>query len=169
MLKNLYSKFCRKTLGFLKYSPFNISMRIRYILYKSLMKSIGRNCNILDSVHISHPEKISLGKRVSIHQFCYLDSQGSIEIGNDVAIGNHVKLLTSDHVFKNKNILIKDQGIEIDKIIIEDNVWIGAGVTVLKGVKIGENSVIGAQSLVNDNIPPNTVAVGIPCKVIKER
>ena len=133
------------------------------------MKGIGEKCNILESVVISHPDKVKLGKRVSIHQFCYLDAIGEIEIGNDVAIANHVKLLTSDHIFKNNNVPIKDQGIEIDKITIKDNVWIGAGVTILKGVVIGENSIIGAQSLVNKNVPPNVIAAGVPCKVIKER
>ena len=114
-------------------------------------------------------DRVSLGKRVSIHQFCYLDGQGEIEIGNDVAIANHVKILTSDHVFKNNDVAIKDQGIEIDKITIKDNVWIGAGATILKGVVIGENSIIGAQSLVNKNIPPNVIAAGVRCKVVKER
>ena len=133
------------------------------------MKGIGEKCNILESVVISNPDKVSLGKRVSIHQFCYLDGQGEIEIGNDVAIANHVKILTGDHVFKNNDVAIKDQGIEIDKITIKDNVWIGAGATILKGVVIGENSIIGAQSLVNKNIPPNVIAAGVPCKVVKER
>ena len=169
MVANFYLKILRKIILIIRYSPFNISIKLRYILYKSLMKSIGEKCNILESVVISNPDKVSLGKRVSIHQFCYLDGQGEIEIGNDVAIANHVKILTSDHVFKNNDVAIKDQGIEIDKITIKDNVWIGAGVTILKGVVIGENSIIGAQSLVNKNIPPNVIAAGVPCKVVKER
>ena len=169
MVANFYLKILRKIILIIRYSPFNISIKLRYILYKSLMKGIGEKCNILESVVISNPDKVSLGKRVSIHQFCYLDGQGEIEIGNDVAIANHVKILTSDHVFKNNDVAIKDQGIEIDKITIKDNVWIGAGVTILKGVVIGENSIIGAQSLVNKNIPPNVIAAGVPCKVVKER
>ena len=169
MVANFYLKILRKIILIIRYSPFNISIKLRYILYKSLMKGIGEKCNILESVVISHPDKVSLGKRVSIHQFCYLDGQGEIEIGNDVAIANHVKILTSDHVFKNNDVAIKDQGIEIDKITIKDNVWIGAGATILKGVVIGENSIIGAQSLVNKNIPPNVIAAGVPCKVVKER
>ncbi len=169
MIANFYLKILRKIILIIRYSPFNISIKLRYILYKSLMKGIGEKCNILESVVISHPDKVSLGKRVSIHQFCYLDGQGEIEIGNDVAIANHVKILTSDHVFKNNDVSIKDQGIEIDKITIKDNVWIGAGATILKGVVIGENSIIGAQSLVNKNVPPNVIAAGVPCKVVKER
>ncbi len=169
MIVNFYLKILRKIILILRYSPFNFSIKLRYFLYKSIMKGIGEKCNILESVVISHPDKVKLGKRVSIHQFCYLDAIGEIEIGNDVAIANHVKLLTSDHIFKNNNVPIKDQGIEIDKITIKDNVWIGAGVTILKGVVIGENSIIGAQSLVNKNVPPNVIAAGVPCKVIKER
>tara|TARA_B100002052_G_C15563896_1_gene454759 strand:+ start:95 stop:610 length:516 start_codon:yes stop_codon:yes gene_type:complete len=169
MLLNLYLKILRKIILLLRNSPFNLSIKLRYSVYKYLMKSIGKQCNILDCVVINQPEKVSLGERVSIHQFCYFDSQGDIEIGNNVAIGNHVKLLTSDHIFNNKKDLIKDQGVETKKIIIKDNVWIGAGVTILKGVVVGENSIIGAQSLVNKNVPPNVIAAGVPCKVIKER
>ena len=119
MVANFYLKILRKIILIIRYSPFNISIKLRYILYKSLMKGIGEKCNILESVVISNPDKVSLGKRVSIHQFCYLDGQGEIEIGNDVAIANHVKILTSDHVFKNNDVAIKDQGIEIDKITFD--------------------------------------------------
>tara|TARA_A100001011_G_scaffold400442_1_gene515026 strand:- start:4795 stop:5235 length:441 start_codon:yes stop_codon:yes gene_type:complete len=144
-------------------------MKLRGLLYRRLFKNNPINLNILESVIINNPENISLGERVSIHQFTYFDAQGEIEIGNNVAIGNHVKLITSDHVFDKSDVPIKDQGIETNKITIKDNVWIGAGATILKGVVIGENSIIGAQSLVNKNIPPNVIAVGVPCKVIKER
>ena len=168
-MKKITRKIFYKIILLIRYLPFNFTMKLRCILYRRLFKNNPISFNILESVIINNPENISLGERVSIHQFSYFDAQGEIVIGNNVAIGNHVKLITSDHVFDKNDVPIKDQGIETDKITIKDNVWIGAGTTILKGVVIGENSVIGAQSLVNKNIPPNVIAVGDPCKVVKER
>lgn len=168
-MKNIFLKTIRKLILFFRYSPYNISVKIRYILYKFLMIKIGHRCNILDSVYISNPENISLGNRVSIHQFCYFDALNEIEIGNDVAIGSHVKIITSEHIFSDNDILIKDQGIKSEKITINDNVWLGTGVTILKGITIGKNSIIGAQSLVNKDIPADVIAAGVPCKIIRKR
>jgi len=168
-MKKYFLKIVRKLILYIRYSPYNISIKLRSKLYKYLMKNIGEQCNILDSVVISNPENVSLGNRVSIHQFCFFDANNEIEIGNDVAIGTHVKIITSEHIFSDNKKKIKDQGITSKKISISDNVWLGTNVTILKGVKIGENTIIGAQSLVNKDIPPNVVAAGIPCKVIKQR
>lgn len=165
----LLKKIFRKILILLRYIPFNFAISLRYFFFKYLFKKSGKKFNILDSVIINFPENISLGDRVSIHQFSILDATAEIEISDNVAIGSHVALITSSHNFHDKNKNIKDQGISSKKIIIDENVWLGCRVTILKGVRIGKNSIIGANSLVNKDIPENVIAAGIPCKVIKER
>lgn len=91
---------------------------------------------------------------------------GKVEVGDNVMIGPNVQLLTACHPL---DVDERNAHIEFTKpIIIRDNVWIGGGVTVLPGVTIGQNSVIGAGSVVTKDIPDNVVAAGNPCKVIKE-
>ena len=74
---------------------------------------------------------------------------------------------TSSHNFNNKEIYIQDQGHTSGNITIEDNCWIAANVTILNNVRIGNGSVIGAGAVVTKNIPKNSIAVGVPAKVIK--
>jgi len=168
-MNNILKKIIRKLVLFVRYNPYNYSIKIRNYLYKYLFKSSGNSFNILDGVVINFPENISIGNNVSIHQFCYFDSQDDIIIGSNVSIGNSVKFITSSHNFLDKDNLIKNQGVSTKSIIIEDNVWIGCGVTILQGVKISKNSIIGANSLVNKDIPEDRIAAGVPCKVIGER
>ena len=92
-----------------------------------------------------------------------LDARGGITIGNNVSISHCVKIVSGSHNYNSRHF-----DYEAAEIFIEDNVWIGGGVIILPGVTIGKNSVIGAGSVVNKSIPPNSLAVGNPCKVIRK-
>lgn len=100
----------------------------------------------------------------SNHNLTILDA-AKVKFGNNVFIGPNCGFYTSGHPidFKTRN-----RGIEYAKTItVGDNVWIGGNVTVLPGVNIGSNVVIGAGSVVNKDIPSNVVAVGNPCKIVR--
>ena len=86
-------------------------------------------------------------------------------IGNDVRIGSHCVIMSSTHRFASTTLTIREQGIEAQATEIEDGVWLGAGCTVLGGVKIGYNSIIGAGAVVTRDVPSNSIATGIPAKV----
>lgn len=94
--------------------------------------------------------------------------QGQVKIGNGVRIAAHCMMIAGNHRFAPEK-PIHEQGIEPANIIIEDDVWIGGSVNIVAGVTIGRGSVIGAGSVVTKNIPPMSVAVGAPAKVIKQR
>lgn len=95
-------------------------------------------------------------------------SQISINIGSNVLIGSNVVICDTDlHPTKIENRRFSNQNIKSKPIKIEDNVWIGMNSTILKGVTIGENSVVGAGSVVVTSIPENCIAGGNPAKVIK--
>lgn len=109
-----------------------------------------------------------------------LNKDANIEIGDNcgfsgtvIASAIHIKL--GNNVRCGSNTLITDTDWHTDdlrtgkdkEVIIDDNVWLGYGVKVLKGVHIGENSLVGANSVVTKDIPANVIAVGNPCKVIK--
>lgn len=112
---------------------------------------------------------IKIGDNCTVNSFCHLSGNGGIEIGDNVRIATQCVLISANHIFSNPNIPIRLQGEEREKIIVEDDVWLGAGVKVLKGVKIGVGSVIGAGAVVTKDVPPYSIAVGVPCKVIGSR
>ncbi|HYW18453.1 MAG TPA: acyltransferase [Nodularia sp. (in: cyanobacteria)] len=94
---------------------------------------------------------------------------GNIKIGKHCMIASHTGIYANNHKFADPTKPIRDQGVTRKGIVIEDDCWLGHGVTVLDGVTIGKGSVIGAGSVVNKNIPPYSVAVGVPVRVIKSR
>jgi acetyltransferase-like isoleucine patch superfamily enzyme len=94
---------------------------------------------------------------------------GGIKIGNNVLIGQSVNIHSESHVFKDASKLINNQGISYRGVVIEDDVWIGSKATILDGVVIGAGVVVGAGAVVTMSIPPCSIAVGVPAKVIGKR
>jgi len=156
-------------LSMFRYARSRIGIACRYILIKSLVQSCGDNVAVFESVFLLDIQHLRLGSNVSIHPLCYIDAQGGITIGNDVSIAHNVSLLSFEHDFSDASRKIKDAPCLPQKIIIEDNVWIGAGVRILGGVRIGTGSVIGAGAVVTRDIPAMSVAMGVPAQVIKSR
>lgn len=150
-----------------------IGWGLRYFFYSKLLKEIGTSVIIKPSVYLHCPKNISIGRNVDINEFCVLYSidhkDGYIKIGNDVMIANSTLIVTSDHIFNDKGKPIWKSGHEYAPVIIEDDVWIGMGVRIVKGVTIGKGSIIGAGAVVTKDIPPYSIAVGVPAKVIKKR
>ncbi|MTJ10180.1 MULTISPECIES: DapH/DapD/GlmU-related protein [unclassified Anabaena] len=112
---------------------------------------------------------IHIGENTFIAPNVCIAGPGDIHIGKHCMIASHSGLYANNHIFSNPLLPIKDQGITRQGITIEDDCWLGHGVTVLDGVTIGKGSVIGAGAVVNRDIPPYSIAVGIPAKVIKSR
>ena len=94
---------------------------------------------------------------------------GGITIGNDVLIGQCVNIHSENHNFDQPGLLIREQGISFEGVVVEDDVWIGSKATVVDGVTIGRGAVIGAGAVVTKSVPPYSVAVGVPAKVIGKR
>ena len=124
---------------------------------------------MLESVWLPWVEYLRLGKNVSIHPLCYIDAQGGISIGNNVSIAHNVSILSFDHDYSDTSKPIKDAPLTLKEIVIENDVWIGAAARILGGVRIGTGSVIGAGAVVTKDIPPMSIAVGVPARVIKSR
>ncbi|WP_414571009.1 acyltransferase [Nostoc sp. CCY 9925] len=98
-----------------------------------------------------------------------IEGPGDIKIGKHCMIAAHSGIYANNHNFADPMQPMKYQGVTRKGIVIEDDCWLGHGVTVLDGVTIGQGSVIGAGAVVNKDIPPFSVAVGIPARVIKNR
>ncbi|MBO0841428.1 MAG: acyltransferase [Sciscionella sp.] len=108
-------------------------------------------------------DKTVFGRNVSVN--CYLD----VEIGASVLFADDVYVSDFDHKFADLSVPIKDQGITKARVRIEPDVWIGTKVTVSRGVVIGHGSVVGANAVVTHDLPPYSVSVGVPARVIKDR
>lgn len=107
---------------------------------------------------------IQVGKNVFINSGCCFQDQGGIEIGDGALIGQQVVIATLNH---NEDPTHRADMIP-QAVHIGKNVWIGGKATILPGVKIGDNSIIGAGSVVTRDIPQNSIAVGNPARVIRE-
>ena len=108
--------------------------------------------------------KIGAGSRIN---GVYIHAQKSIRIGSDCMIASGVNIMDSDghRVHCNDRLHKRDTPVEIE---IGNNVWIGLNAIILKGTKIGDNSVVGAGAIVKGNFPPNSIIVGNPAKVVKQ-
>lgn len=140
-------------------------IRRREIL-KELLADMGKNCYIEPPLHANWGRNTHLGNNVYANFNLTLVDDTDIYIGDNVMIGPNVIIDTGTHPINPD--LRKKQAQYNVAVVIEENVWIGGGSIILPGVRIGKNSVIGAGSVVTKDIPENVVAVGNPCRVMKE-
>jgi acetyltransferase-like isoleucine patch superfamily enzyme len=130
---------------------------------------VMRGCTLQVYNHRALPHAgITLGRRTFVGEHTLMRGQGGIIIGDNVLIGPGVQVLAVNHVTSDPSVPIRDQGITAEGIRIEDDCWIGAGAIVLDGVTIGRGACIGAGAVVTRSIPPRTLAVGVPARVVRE-
>lgn len=167
----------------LQRSGANIGRRVklcRYVHIPRLSKQlqIADGCSIdrYVSFVLTHDKKqplpkVILGENVYINRFTLLDASLNITVGAETMIGPHCYITDHDHEFQSypPEHPIGQLPVSGKATTIGDNVWLGSHVTVLKGISIGNNTIVGAGSIVTKSLPDNVVAVGNPCKVIKQR
>lgn len=132
---------------------------------------IGDGVALEKSVTIGALEdtRIYIDERTFIGPHICIAGPGNITIGKNCLIASHTGIFANNHIFDDPTRMIVAQGVTRKGIVIEDDCWLGHRVTVLDGVTIGKGSVIGAGAVVTKDIPPYSVAVGIPARVIKSR
>lgn len=113
--------------------------------------------------------RIEIGRTTYIGPYVCLAGAGNITIGENCLIASHSGIYANNHLFSDLTQPIMTQGTTTRGIVIEDDCWLGTGVKVLDGVRIGRGSVIGAGAVVTKDIPPYSVAVGVPAKVVSRR
>lgn len=130
---------------------------------------IGKNVTIKPNavIHTGPNGKIHISNNCSINYNSVLYGHFGLYIGQNTRIAANSVIIPANHKF-DKNISITEQGIEGLGIYISEDVWIGANCTILDNVSIGQHSVIGAGAVVTRNIPSNSVAIGVPAKVIRK-
>jgi acetyltransferase-like isoleucine patch superfamily enzyme len=110
-----------------------------------------------------------IGDETWIGPQAFFHSAGGIDIGARVGIGPGVRILTSFHGEAGRDVPILSSPIELGPVVIEDDCDLGVGAIVLPGVRIGKGSQIGAGAVVVEDVPPYSIAVGVPARVTRER
>jgi acetyltransferase-like isoleucine patch superfamily enzyme len=114
-------------------------------------------------------EGLKVGNNSNIGPYSYIGCSGYIEIGNNVMISPRVSIYAENHNFGRTDITMKEQGVTRSFVKIEDDCWIAANSVILSGVTIGMGSVVAAGSVVTKDIPPFSIAAGVPAIIIKKR
>lgn len=131
-----------------------------------LLHKIGKKVRIKPPFYCDYGSNIEIGDACDINYNCVMLDDNKITIGNNVRIAPNVSIYTVYHPL---DASARKDGIILSKpIVIKDNVWIGGGATILAGVTIGENSVVGAGAVVTKDVPSNVVVVGNPARILKE-
>lgn len=150
-----------------KYNQLNPNDKeAQQIMLSELLGGIGSNAAITPPFWCDYGYNITVGDYFYSNHNLIITDGAKVTFGNNVFIAPNCCFTTAEHAIDPEQ---RKAGIEIAKpITVGNNVWIGAGSTVLAGVTIGDNAVIGAGSVVTKSIPDNVVAVGVPCRVIRK-
>lgn len=132
---------------------------------------VSKNVWISNNVSFWGGGKIVLGENTHIGSFSsiYASKEGGVEFGMNVNCARNMFVIDANHGYKNKNVPINKQPMEIEKINIGNDCWIGANCTFLKGSSLGNGIVVGACSLVNHKFDDYSVIAGNPAKIISKR
>lgn len=154
---------------------FGSNVAIRNARYISLGNNVYLDNNAILQIpeeHIGyglHKPKLEIEDKVTVGSTTMISAVKSIQIKENVLISQHCFIGDHDHGYKDINTPIRYQDLtNVKPIVIDEGAWIGANVTVVSGVRIGKNAVIGTNSVVTKDIPDYSVAVGVPTKVIKK-
>lgn len=145
-------------------SGYRSQEEIRSFMTLLTGKEVDGSFTLFPPFYSDYGKNITLGKGVFINSGCCFQDQGGIEIGDGSLIGQQVVIATLNHGLSPKD----RQSMLPAKVVIGKNVWVSAHATILPGVTVGDNSVIGAGAVVNKDVPANSIAVGVPAKIIKK-
>ena len=142
----------------------NDADEVRTLFSELIGKKVDDSFLLIPPFYTTGGVDISVGRNVFINQNCTFYDLGGLDIADDVMIGPNVSIITSGHPIGSSQ---RRAFVIAKPIVIERNVWIAAGATIIGGVTVGENSVVAAGSVVTKDVPPNTFAGGNPARVIR--
>ena len=143
---------------------FDDAAEVRALFSALIGQTVDESFSLIPPFYTESGVNIRVGRNVFVNQNCTFYDLGGLDIADDVLIGPNVSLITSGHPLEPSQ---RRAGVVAKPIVIEKNVWIAAGATLIGGVTIGENSVVAAGSVVTKDVPPNTLVGGNPARVIR--
>lgn len=143
---------------------FDDAAKVRALFSELTGQQVDESFTLIPPFYTSGGREIRVGRKVFINQCCTIYDMGGVEIGDLVMIGPKVNIITAGHPLAPAE---RRAYIEAKPIVIERNVWIATAATLLGGVTVGENSVVGAGAVVTKDVPANSFVAGVPAKVIR--
>lgn len=148
---------------------FHIFNRLKTYVMRMRGSVVGKRVNILSGVWIDDFSCLEIDDDVSLAKDVIMVASGGIKIGCRTMVGYGSKILSSSHIIPPREQPIRFSGNEYKKVVVGNDVWIGAGVIVLPGVSIGDGAIIGAGAVVTRSVRAYAVMAGVPAKLIKMR
>ncbi|MCB0862558.1 MAG: acyltransferase [Solirubrobacterales bacterium] len=116
-----------------------------------------------------HEGEVEIGPKTVFGQECTISAYRKVRIGAECVIADRTMFIDFDHGVVEVERPIRDQGIYMEDVTIGSNVWIGYGAAILRGVKVGDNSIVGTNSVVTRDVPANAVVGGVPARILRMR
>lgn len=142
---------------------------IKSLILRMAGAKVGKRVTIYSGVWVFPGRNLILGDDVDLALDVLITTNGGVEIGDRSMIGYRTQILSQNHIIPENRERIFGAGHKREKVVIGNDVWIGANAIVLPGVEIGEGAIVAAGSVVTKDVPPYAIVAGVPAKLIKER
>ncbi len=153
-----------RTHGWARFGP-----GARFTVRPPGLVEIGTRCEFDRGLTIECEGRLSIGADTFFGHHCTLAAKQCVRIGRDCLVAEMVSIRDYDHRFADLTVPVRLQGLITAPVVIGNNVWLGSKVSVLRGVRIGDNAIIGAGAVVTHDIPANAIAAGVPARVLRYR
>ena len=150
-------------------SRCDVRRGLAIVLHSGGEISFGERCVLDRYLTVECAGELVVGARTIFGHHCTIAANESVRIGEDCLIAEMVSIRDHDHATSDPTRPYRTQGHVTAAVLIGNNVWLGSKVVVVHGVHIGDNAVIGAGAVVTRDVPPNSLAVGVPARVVRER
>lgn len=143
--------------------PFRLRVMGNFEFGKCFTSGVSCRLDVFESGHLV------IGENVQLNDFCHIACAAKITIGSDVLIASRVFISDHDHTVSELGTVPARSGLTVAPVLIGDRTWIGEGAVILKGVKIGDDCVIAANSVVTKSFPTGSIIAGVPGRIIRSR
>jgi acetyltransferase-like isoleucine patch superfamily enzyme len=140
---------------------------VRTVVVRPLLGESRGPFRMFEHVFLEYPSRLVLGRNAGINAGCWINARGGVRIGDDAILGPYCIIHSANHRTSDASLPYREQGYLLASVSIGNNVWLGARVTVLPGTTIGDDAIVGAGAVVTCDIPPRTLALGVPARVVR--
>lgn len=145
-------------------NAYHTPEEVRQMLSRLFGRQVDETLRVFPPFYTDFGKNITIGKNVFINACCHFQDQGGITLGDGCLIGHNVVFATLNHGFAPAD----RTSLYPAPIVLGKNVWVGSNSTLLQGIRIGDNAVIGAGSVVTKDVPANTIVGGVPARILRQ-